>query len=61
MLCKICIVQIQPTKYVLDHAGYAARTRQHEILRDHTDQEQCICPERSRSYNQAGIVYLSEM
>ena len=35
MLCRICVVQIQPRKYVLDDAGYAAPTRQHEL--DHTD------------------------
>ena len=35
MLCRICIVQIQPRKYVLDDADYAAPTRQHEL--DHTD------------------------
>ena len=41
MLCRICIVQIQPRKHVLvDHAGYAAPTRQHELDHtDHTDQE----------------------
>ena len=37
MLCRSCTVQIQPRKHVLDHADYAAPTRQHEV--DHTDQE----------------------
>ena len=35
MLCRICVVQIQPRKHVPDHAGYTAPTRQHEL--DHTD------------------------
>ena len=54
MLRMICIVQVQPRRYVLDHADYTAPTRQHELDRtdhtdhiDHTDQES-ICPERSR-------------
>ena len=32
---QICVVQIQPRKHALDHAGYTAPTRQHEL--DHTD------------------------
>ena len=48
MLCKICVVQIQPRKRALDHAGYTAATRQHGLGHtDHTDQES-ICPEISR-------------
>ena len=60
-LCRICVVQIQPRKHVLDHAGYTAPTRQHELDHtdhtdhtnhtdhtDHTDQDY-ICPERYRS------------
>ena len=52
MLCRICAVQIQPRKHVLDHADHTAPTRQHEL--DHTDHtdytdQECICPERSRS------------
>ena len=45
-LCRTRIAQIQPGKrfYYVDHAEYAASTRQHEL--DHTDQEY-ICPERS--------------
>ena len=31
MLCGICLVQIQPRKLVLDHAGYTVPTRQHEL------------------------------
>ena len=50
-MCGICIVQIQPRKHVLDHAGYTASTRQHELDHtdhtDHTDQEP-ICPEISK-------------
>ena len=52
------MVQIQPRKYVLDHAGSTAPTRQHELDHtdhtdhtdhaDHTDQEY-ICPEVSTS------------
>ena len=45
-LCRCCIIQIQPRKYVIDHADYTAPRRQHELY--HTDQES-ICPERSRS------------
>ena len=43
MLCRICTVQIQPSKHVLDHAGYTASIWQHEL--DRTDQE-AACPER---------------
>ena len=35
MLCKICIVQFQPRKDVLDHTDNTASTRQREL--DHTD------------------------
>ena len=61
MLCRICVVQIQPRKHALDRAGYTAPTRQHELdhtdhtdRTDHTDQEHIyICPAwqiyRSRS------------
>ena len=32
MLCRICIVQMQPRKHVvLDHADYTASTRQYEL------------------------------
>ena len=49
MLWRICVVQIQPRKHVLDLADYTASTRQHELDHtDHTDQEP-IRPERSRS------------
>ena len=51
MLCRICIVQIQPRKHVLDHAGCTAPIRQHEV--DPTDQEY-ICRERPGSWT-AGI------
>ena len=48
MLCKICIVKIQPRKHVLHHAGYTAPTRQHELDHtdhtDHTDQEYIYLP-----------------
>ena len=33
-LCRICIVQIQPRKRILDDARYTAPTRQHEL--EHT-------------------------
>ena len=33
-LCRICIVQIQPRKHVINCADYAGPTRQHEL--DHT-------------------------
>ena len=43
MLCRICVVQIQPRKHALDYAGYTAPTQQHELDHtdhtDHTDQE----------------------
>ena len=35
MLRRICVVQIQSRKHVLDHAGYTAPARQAEL--DHTD------------------------
>ena len=56
MICRICLVPIQPRKHVLfvDHAHYTAPTRQHDLDHtdhtDHTDQEY-TCPERSRSWN----------
>ena len=31
MLCRICMVQLQPRKHTLDHADYAAPTRQREL------------------------------
>ena len=31
MLCRICIVHIQPKKHVLDHADPSTPTRQHEL------------------------------
>ena len=50
--------QIQPSKHVLDDAGYTAPTRQHELdytdhadhtyHTDHTDQAY-LCPEGPRS------------
>ena len=46
MPCRICIVQIETRKPVLDHADYTAPTRQHEP--DPTDQE-LVCPEKCRS------------
>ena len=40
MLCRICTVQIQPRKHVLDDAHSTARALQHELDHtDHTDQE----------------------
>ena len=60
MLCGVCVVQTQPRKYVLDHAGCTAMTstRQHEL--DHTDHvdhpdHKSICPEISRSLTVVGI------
>ena len=37
VLCRICIVQVQPRNPVLDGADYTAPTRQDEL--DHTDQK----------------------
>ena len=54
MLCRICVVQVQPKKHVLGRAGYTAPTLQHEL--DHTDQE-CICA--LIDLDQVGIDYLS--
>ena len=49
VLCRICIVQIQPRKHALGNADYMAPTRQHELeIIPGTDQES-ICPQRSRS------------
>ena len=48
-MCRICAVQIQPRKLVLDHADYTAPTRQHDL--DRTDQES-ICPDGSRSWRE---------
>ena len=31
MLCRICAVQIQPSKHVLDRADHKAPTRQHDL------------------------------
>ena len=42
MLCRICVVHIQPRKRVLDHSDDTAPTPQREL--DHTDQEY-MCPE----------------
>ena len=57
-MCRICMSQIQPSKHVLDDAGYTAPTRQHELdytdhadhtyHTDHTDQAY-LCPEGPRS------------
>ena len=47
MLRRICMVQIQPRKHVLDHAGYTASTRRHDEL-DHADQAS-ISPQMSTS------------
>ena len=51
-------MQIQPRKHVIDHAGHAAPTRQHEP--DHTDQES-ICPLEDLDHEEVGIDYLSEV
>ena len=48
MGCRICVVQVQPRKHVLDHADYAAPSRQHDLPADHAD-EGFICAEVSRS------------
>ena len=46
VLCRLCRVQIQPSKLVVDYADYTAPTRKHELDHtdhtDHTDQES-IC------------------
>ena len=34
MSCRVCVVQIQPRKRVLDRADCMAPTRQHEQIRD---------------------------
>ena len=50
---------IQPKKLGADHAGCTAPTRQyvldHTDHSDHTDQDYCICPERSRLWTVGGI------
>ena len=57
MLRRVCTVQIQPRKHLLDHAGYTAPTRQHGL--DHTDQE-LICPAWQISIVKMEIDDLSE-
>ena len=56
MLRRICIAQIHAREHALpiDRVGYADGTRQHEV--DHTDQDDCICPERcmNRSWTVGG-------
>ena len=38
MLCRVCLVQIQPRKHTVDDADYTAPTRQRELDHaDHTD------------------------
>ena len=44
--CRICVVQVQPRKPVLDRPDSSPLSRQDEL--DHTDQEN-ICPERTMS------------
>ena len=44
------MIQIKAMKDALDHAGYTAPTRQHELRVDRSDQES-ICPERSTKYD----------
>ena len=34
MLCRICIVRVQPRKHVHYHADYSAPTRYHEVDHD---------------------------
>lgn len=54
----IYVVQAQPTRYVVDRAGYLAPTRRHD--EDHTDQE-FIWPERSKDLYHLGIDDLCEV
>ena len=55
MLCRICAVQIQPSKDVVYHADNMASIRQCQL--HHTDQEP-ICPEISRSSSGISMIYL---
>ena len=61
MLCRICTVQIQPRKRVVDDTDhYMAPARQHELDRTRTDQWS-ICPERCRSWTVVGTDDLSDV
>ena len=55
-LCRICTIQVQPRKHVLDHVDFGALTRQHEI--DHTDQQHFYV---LKYVGYVGIDYRSEM
>ena len=44
VMCRLCILQNQPTQHALEHAVCVALIPQREV--DHTDQR-FICPERS--------------
>ena len=55
MLCKICVVQIQPRKHVRDHADFAAPTRQHELY--HTTSG-IYLPCMADLHHEVGIDYL---
>ena len=46
VLCRVCILQIQPRQHALEHAACVAPIPQREL--DHTDQGY-ICPERATS------------
>ena len=52
MFCRICVVQSQPKKYVLDHANYTALTRQHAL--DHTGQESICALKDLQKEHEAG-------
>ena len=45
MLCRICVIHIQPRNHILGHADCTAPA-QHDV--DDTDQGS-VCPERARS------------
>lgn len=55
VLCRVCVVQIQPGEHGPDRADFTGPTRLHELDHtDHADQED-ICPERSIVDNQLMI------
>ena len=57
-MCRICMVQTQRRKYVLDHADDTVLTRRQEL--DHTSTgEESIFPKVLR--HEVGIYYLSDV
>ena len=61
MLCRICVVQIQPRKHALDDAGYTAPVGQHELDHpDHTDLHNNVGNDLSECKQINGVGFLYE-